>query len=99
MCHKTKSNQLSSWEDIWKLRFNQGKYKELNIGSKNIKIEYELSNLEIKIVNEEFNLWVGFHDPFKAENHILSIVLRANKLIGLMVRHFISKGGKCFKNI
>ena len=30
----------SYWEDILKWKFNVEKYEELNIGSKNIKVEY-----------------------------------------------------------
>ena len=60
----------------------------LHIGSKIIKINYELSNGEIKKVNEECDLGISFNDTFKADNHILSIVLRANQLIGLVGRVF-----------
>ena len=41
-------NKLSYCEDIWKLEFNIEKFKELDVGSKNIKEEYELSNRNIK---------------------------------------------------
>ena len=33
-------NKLSFWEDIWKLDFNIEKFEVLNIGSKNIEVEY-----------------------------------------------------------
>ena len=70
------------WENIWQLKFSIEKCKVLLIGSKNIKVGYRLSNKEIKKVNEVCNLEVGFDDTFKADNHILSILLRANGIIG-----------------
>ena len=47
--------------------------------------------------NEEFNLRVGFDDTFETENYILSIVLRANWMISLIVRKLISKESNVFK--
>ena len=44
----------------------------------------------IKKVNENCNPEVGFDDTFKVDNHILSIVLRANGMIGWVIRNFIS---------
>ena len=51
-----------------------------------MKVKYKSSNKEIRKVNLECNLDVGFDDTFKAENRILSIELRANGMIGWMVR-------------
>ena len=56
-----------------KLKFNIGKCNILQIASKNIKMEYKLSNKEIKKINEESDLRVGFDDAFKTDNNILSI--------------------------
>ena len=93
-------DKLSYWEYICRQKFNIEKCKVQYIGSKNIQVENKLSNKEIKKVNEECNLRVGFDETFKADNHILSIVLRPNGIIGCMVRNFYFKGGKCcFKNI
>ena len=76
-------------EDIWKLKFNNKKCKILQIGAQNIEDEYKLNNKEINKVNKECNLGVAFVDTFKADNHILSIVLRVNGMIGWIVRNFI----------
>ena len=56
-----------------------------------MNVEYEFSYEEIKKLNEECDLGVGFDDTFKADNHILYILSRANGMIGWMVRYFISK--------
>ena len=45
----------------------------------------------MKKLNEECNLQIGFDDTFKADNHILAIVSRANRKIGWMVRNLISR--------
>ena len=66
-------NKLSYWDNFWKLRFNVEKCEVLHIVFKSITVEYKLNNREIKKVNEECNLRVGFDDKFKANNHILSI--------------------------
>ena len=52
------------------MKFNIDKYKVLHIGSKNIQVEYKSINKEIKKVNEEYNLGVGFDETFKIDNHI-----------------------------
>ena len=44
-------------------------------------------------VNEEYNLGFGFDDVFKADNHILSSVSRANGMIGWIVGNYILSGG------
>ena len=36
-------------------------------------------------------LAVGLVDTFQVENHILSLILRINGMIGCMVRNFISR--------
>ena len=46
--------------------------------------------MEIKR-NEESDLRVGFDDIFKAHNNILSVVSRANGMIGCMVKNSISR--------
>ena len=40
---------------------------------------------------ESIDQGVGFDDTFTSDNHILFIVLTANRMIGWMVRNFISK--------
>ena len=50
-----------------------------------------MNSKEIKNVNEVCNLGVDFDDTFKADNHILSLVSRANIMIDWMVRNFISR--------
>ena len=54
-------------------------------------VEYKWSNKEIKKVNEEYNLGIGFEDTFKYDNPILSFTSCANKLNGQMVTNFISR--------
>ena len=39
---------------------------------------------------KKYGQGVGFDDTFKADNRILSIVSRANGMIGWMIRNFIS---------
>ena len=70
---------MSYWEDIWKLRFN---IVQCTIGSKNIKVEYIWSNRKTKKVNEECGQEVNFDDTFNTDNHILSVVSRANEIFG-----------------
>ena len=60
-----------------------------------IKIEYKLRNREIEKVNEE--LGIVFYDIFKADNHILSIVLKANGMIGWMVKNLFQGRQMLFK--
>ena len=43
--------------------FDIEKYKVLHVGSKNIKVEYKLNNMEIKNVNEgmQFRGWLSWY--------------------------------------
>ena len=50
--------------------------------------------------NEESDQGVGFDDKFKANNHILFILLRANRIIVWIIRNIIlRKVNIFFKNI
>ena len=70
-------NKLPYWKDIWKLKFNLKKCKVLYIGTKNIKVDYKLSNREIKKVYEKCDVWI----KSKADKHILSVASRTNGMI------------------
>ena len=48
-------------------------------------------NEKIKKVNKEFYLGVAFDVTCKADNHILSNILKVSGMIGFMVRNFISR--------
>ena len=82
---------MLTWEDICKSKFNIEKCKVLHIGSINIKVKYKLSNEEIKKVNLECDLEIGFHVTFKAIYYI------EGKIIGWMVRNFISREANVLK--
>ena len=58
------------------------------------KVEYRFFFFK---VDEECNVGVSFDDTFKADNHILSIVSRVNKMISWMVRNFISREANLLK--
>ena len=52
--------------------------------------------MKFKKVYEECDLAVDFDDTFKADSHILSIVLKDNQMNG---RKFYLKGGKIYKTL
>ena len=72
--------------NIRKLRFNIEKCKVQHTGSKNIKDKYKLNNREIKNTNERLVLMIHLN----LTTIFLSIVSRANKMIGWMVRNITS---------
>ena len=72
------------------------KTNKLFFGTKNIKVEYKRNSWKILKLNEEFDLSVGFDDTFKADHHILPIILRENGMIGSVVRNIILKEGNVF---
>ena len=84
---------MSYLEDIWKLKFSKEKCKVLYTGSKNIEVEYKYisSNKEIKKVNENCDLVVGFDDTFKVDDHILLLHRGEKEMTDGMVRNFISR--------
>ena len=92
-------NKLSYGKYIWKLRLDIEKWKSIRIRSKNIQVEYKLSNREIKKVNTKCDQGVGFDDTFKADNYIFSLVSRANRMIGWMIWNFISREANVISKI
>ena len=56
-----------------------------------------MTNKETKKVNEECDLGVGFDNTFKADNHILFIVLGANGMIGWIVWNIILREANVLK--
>ena len=47
--------------------------------------------------NEKCDIETCFDDTLKADNYILSIVSRANAMIGWLIRNFISREANGFK--
>ena len=80
-------NKFFYWKNIRKLKFDIEKCIVLHSGFKNIKVEYRLRNKEVKKVNAECDLGVGF----KADNNIMSLLLRSKGMICRMVKNFISE--------
>ena len=72
------------------------------MGSKNINVEYRLSEREIKRVNKEYDVGFGFDDTFQVDNYLSSIVSGANKMICRMVRNSSREKNcvlKAYKNL
>ena len=84
-------NNLTEWEEIWKLRFNVDKCKVLHVGSRNTSFDYKLNNETLVKITEERDLGVVFNNSFGFSNHISEIVSKANQKIGWTMRNIISR--------
>lgn len=88
---QTDLDELSEWEDTWKLKFNVDKCKVLHCGRNNTKFKYKLNNKDLDEITEERDLGVVFNQSFDFSNHILSIISKANQKIGWVLRNIQSR--------
>ena len=95
-------NALESWSLRWLLRFHHGKCHVLTLGKfQNITCteRYKLSKLELEHVFEEKDLGVIVDSDMKFDQHMHSMVQKANSIIGLIRRSFSFLDELLFKQL
>lgn len=82
---------LTKWSNVWQINFNISKCSVLHIGVKNEKHKYYLDKdmlKELKTTEHEKDVGVIFSPNLKFDEHINTIINKANQLIGLIKRSF-----------
>jgi hypothetical protein len=99
-------NNLSLWSEAWGLKFNPGKCSVLSFTRNRNKILFDYS-MKGNVLNREHqvvDLGIIVNDTLKWDDHIHSIVNKANKRLGLIKRcvgHDCSKEVKltCYRSL
>ena len=85
-------NKLQAWSQRWQLKFNPQKCSVVNVGKKSIDYMYTVSTEEGEIqlnkTTGEKDLGVYIDTKLTYDEHITSIVSKANRMIGLVWRSF-----------
>ena len=85
---------LQNWSDTWNLHFNVAKCKVLHVGKNNPEHNYSMTlngrGQSVGKCTEEKDLGVTFDKAFTFDVHIQRAINKANQMIGLIKRTFIS---------
>lgn len=81
-------DQLYLWADTWQLKFKTNKCKVIHFGHSNVKSRYSMGGNFLADVLTEKDLGVLVDDKLSFSNHISSVVLKANRLQGLIKHTF-----------
>ncbi|MCP3849730.1 MAG: hypothetical protein GY694_05770, partial [Gammaproteobacteria bacterium] len=83
---------LQFWSEKWQLFFNIDKCVCLHFGRKNPKVDYTITckgrSQALQESNEEKDLGVTFDTKLKFDQHINTVINKANKVLGLIKRNF-----------
>lgn len=79
-------DKLAQWVNTWQLKFNEDKCKVLHFGSNNPKEKYQLNNIDLESSRFEKDLGVLISDDLKPSSHIDGVILKANRILGMMYR-------------
>ena len=70
---------MAEWSNKWDLKFNLSKCCVLHFGRSNPKTKYKLGDFQVDNRCQESDLGVLFSDKFNFNDHIDSIIKKANK--------------------
>ena len=80
---------LCTWAQIWQLRFNVKKCKNVHYGKTNQFYQYTINFEDIETASEEKDLGVTFQRDLKFSRHIDEKINQANSTLSLIVRNLI----------
>lgn len=83
--------KLEDWCNKWLLTFNVKKCGVMHFGSKNNCFDYMLCNNILSELLEEVDLGVTIDNRVTFRKHIVNVVQKANKVIGMICRTFVNK--------
>ena len=83
-------NLLHEWSAHWQLKFNILKCKHVHFGPTHHYESYYLNGITIDIVESHKDLGIILDHQLKFHSHTTEVVLKANRLLGLIRRSFDS---------
>ena len=83
--------QFGEWTKKWLMPLNVKKSKVMHVGKNNPSIEYEISGEKLEIVEQEVDLGVIIRNDLKVEGQCSKAVKKANQILGLIARTFVSR--------
>ena len=78
--------RLTEWANVWQMEFNASKCKVLHFGNSNRSFSYNINSVSLEATNSEKDLGVYISNDLKPEKHINEVVLKANRLLGMIYR-------------
>ena len=84
-------NSLLKWSGKWEMQFNTRKCKVMHFGSTNKHFNYTMNGVVLDKVDAEKDLGVTVSSTLKSCNHIDEVVLKANRVLGLIYRTIENK--------
>lgn len=87
-------NALVAWSKTWDLDFNVSKCCILHYGRTNIKNTYKIEDAPIVSRSNEKDLGVLFSNKFNFNEHIETIVKKANQKLGIIAHVFKNRSSK-----
>ena len=92
-------NTITKWAETWKMEFNVDKCKIMHLGNQNPKHTYTMNGTNLETTNEERDLGVLVDDKLGFDNHIRTIVKKANRMLGLIRIGFSCLDKEIFMNL
>lgn len=92
-------NTITKWAETWKMEFNVDKCKIMHLGNQNPKHTYTMSGTNLETTKEERDLGVLVDDKLGFDNHIRTIVKKANRMLGLIRIGFSCLDKEIFMNL
>ena len=83
--------RLIEWANLWQMEFNASKCKVLHFGSNNRGFNYNINGVNLEAEVSEKDLGVIISKDLKPEKHVNEVVLKANRLLGMVYRSIENK--------
>ena len=88
---RTDLRSLVSWSKEWQMLLNLDKCKVMHLGYNNPHVDYFMDATQMQEVHEEKDLGVIVSDDLKRDKQCVTVVKKANKLLGMIKRNFIDR--------
>jgi ribonucleases P/MRP protein subunit RPP40 len=84
-------DSVSTWADIWQMKFNESKCKVMHFGSRNVNYQYSINNQQLQSTSSERDLGVTVLSSLKVAAHVTEAISKANRMLGLIKRSIRSR--------
>ncbi len=84
-------HKISAWSDRWEMPFNVGKCQVLQVGTRNMKFDYEMRGVKLKSVQCVKDLGVKITANLKFSQQCVDAANKANRMLGFIKRNSLFK--------